>query len=46
MKMTTKEIYYLSGVIDTLPSKAQMLLLRLLEQVNETEESFKTKEND
>jgi hypothetical protein len=37
MKITTREIYYLSGVIDTLPSKAQTLLLRLLEQVYEEE---------
>jgi hypothetical protein len=38
MKMTTREIYYLSGVIDTLPLKAQELLLQLLEQVHEKEE--------
>ena len=44
MKMTTKEIYYLSGVIDTLPSTAQMLLLRLLEQVHEIDETFNTQE--
>ena len=43
MKMTTREIYYLSGVIDTLPLKAQTLLLLLLEQVEE-EETFNTKE--
>jgi hypothetical protein len=36
--MTTREIYYLSGVIDTLPLKAQTLLLQLLEKVHEKEE--------
>lgn len=35
MKMTTQEIYYLSGVIDTLPKKARGLLYKLLEQVRE-----------
>jgi len=44
MTMTTEEIYYLSGVIDTLPLKAQKLLLELLDQVHETKETFKTKE--
>ena len=33
--MTTKDIYYLSGVIDTLPLKPKAMLKILLNQVNE-----------
>ena len=44
MKMTTKDIYYLSGVIDTLPLKQKAMLKILLDQVHEIEENHNTKE--
>jgi hypothetical protein len=44
MKMTTKDIYYLSGVIDTLPLKPKAMLKILLDQVHEIEENHNTKE--
>jgi len=42
--MTTKDLYYLSGVIDTLPLKPKAMLKILLDQVHEIEENHKTKE--
>jgi len=44
MKMTTRDIYYLSGVIETLPLKAKVMLGRLLDQVHEIEEAANNKE--
>ena len=37
--MTTRDIHYLSGVIETLPLKAKVMLGRLLDQVHEIEET-------
>jgi hypothetical protein len=43
MKMTTKDIYYLIGVIDTLPLRPKAMLKSLLDQVHEIEENHNTK---